>query len=100
MGSPISPLFADIVMGDLEIDCLKKLQKEYHCKITNYYRYVDDTFLIIDRNYLDTVLMVFNNYDNNLSFTHEVENNRCLNFLDVKVTYININILFMMDWVC
>ena len=44
--------------------------------------------------------MFFNNYDNNLSFTHEVENNRCLNFLDVKVTYININILFMMDWVC
>ena len=39
MGSPISPLFADIVMEDLEIDSLKKLDKEYKCKITNYYRF-------------------------------------------------------------
>ena len=48
-------------MSDLEIDFLKKLDKKYNFKITNYYRYVDDTFLIIDRNYFDSVLMVFNN---------------------------------------
>ena len=27
MGSPISPLFADIVMDDLETDCLKILKE-------------------------------------------------------------------------
>ena len=37
--------------------------------------------------------MVFNNYDNNLSFTHEVENNGCLNFLDVSVHRDKNNIL-------
>ena len=37
--------------------------------------------------------MVFNNYDNNLSFTHEVENNGCLNFLDVSVHRDENNIL-------
>ena len=40
MGSPISSLFADKVMEDSEITCLKKLDKEYNCKITNYYRYL------------------------------------------------------------
>ena len=85
MGSPISALFADIVIEDLEIECLNKLKKEHKCKITHYYRYVDDTFLIIDKQYLDSALMVFNNYDKNLSFTDELEKDGCLNFLDVTV---------------
>ena len=37
MGSPISPLFADIVIDDSEIASLKNLDKKPNCKITNYY---------------------------------------------------------------
>ena len=85
MGPPISPLFADIVMEDLEIACLKNLDKEYICKITNYKRYVDDTFLIIDKKTCRFCFDIIKNYDKNLSFTHEVEIYGCLNFLNISV---------------
>jgi len=43
MGSPLSPILADIVMDDLEMNCLKRLDFAVH----TYYRYVDDIFIII-----------------------------------------------------
>jgi len=43
MGSPLSPILADIVMEDLEIQCLQKIDFTVH----TYYRYVDDIFMII-----------------------------------------------------
>ena len=39
MGSPISPIIADIIMQDLEENCLSN----YHFTIPLYFRYVDDT---------------------------------------------------------
>ena len=46
MGSPISPMLADLVLQDLEEVVFKKLSFKIH----SYYRYVDDTFLIIPNN--------------------------------------------------
>ena len=46
MGSPISPMLADLVLENLEEVVLNKLS----FKIYAYYRYVDDTFLIIPKN--------------------------------------------------
>lgn len=43
MGFPISGTLADIVMQDLDAEILKKLT----FKIPVYYRYTDNTFLII-----------------------------------------------------
>ena len=40
MGSPISPLFADIVMDDLEKTFLQTLKNNYNCVPLFYYRYV------------------------------------------------------------
>jgi len=61
MGSPLSPVIADIVMRDLENDCLRKLNFE----LTLYYRYVDDIVLTspVDRsiNFLDLRLTITNN---------------------------------------
>lgn len=37
MGSPLSPILADIVMDDLETQCLSSLS----FKVLTYYRYVD-----------------------------------------------------------
>ena len=46
MGSPTSPMLADLVLEDLEEVVLQK----WSFKIHSYYRYVDDTFLIIPNN--------------------------------------------------
>ena len=73
MGSPISPLFADLVMEDLEIECTKKLKSEYNCEFLFYRRYVDDTIMCVKNEQIRTVLKVFNDYNNNLKFTYEVE---------------------------
>ena len=43
-GSPISPLFANIVMEDLESEYLSVLQPKHNCIPKSYFRYVDDTF--------------------------------------------------------
>ena len=49
MGSSISPLFAEIVMDDLEVYCLHKLKIYHKCTPLFYYRYVDDTILYIHK---------------------------------------------------
>jgi len=43
MGSPLSPILADIVLDDLEMCCIQKLDFILH----TYCRYVDDIFMII-----------------------------------------------------
>ena len=45
MGLPISPLCADIVMDNLDNNCLRILKDEYNCSPLFYYRFLDDTFL-------------------------------------------------------
>jgi len=37
MGSPLSPVIADVVMQDLETACLNRI----NCQLTFYFRYVD-----------------------------------------------------------
>ena len=67
MGSPNSPLLADIVlvMQDLEHKVINS--RGFHLHI--YYRYVDDTFLIIPEDKINYVLQKFNSYHPRLKFT-------------------------------
>uniref|UniRef100_A0ABD2W8E4 Reverse transcriptase domain-containing protein n=1 Tax=Trichogramma kaykai TaxID=54128 RepID=A0ABD2W8E4_9HYME len=95
MGSLISPMFADLVMEDLEMACLGKL-KQRDCSPLFYFRYVDDTILCVKKSDIGTVVEVFNNYDERLQFTHEVEQDKKLNFLDL--TLINANNKLHTDW--
>ena len=81
MGSPISPLFADIVMDYLENDCLRMLKDKHNCSPLFYYRFVDDTILCVQKQFIDSVLNIFNSQDNNLQFTFEVQQNDQINFL-------------------
>ncbi|XP_011882019.1 PREDICTED: uncharacterized protein LOC105569853 [Vollenhovia emeryi] len=81
MGSPLSPILADLVMDDLETFCLEQLEFE----VNTYYRYVDDVFTIIPNNKIDDILKVFNSYHPRLKFTHEIEKDCKINFLDVSV---------------
>ena len=68
MGSPISPMLADLVLQVLEEVVFKKLSFKIHA----YYRYVDDTFSIIPKNMIKETLEKFNSYHSRLKFTYEL----------------------------
>ena len=74
MGSPISPIIADIVMQDLEENCLSN----FDFIIPLYFRYVDDTVILILNNKIEIVTSVFNSYAARLKFTYKVEKNNSL----------------------
>jgi len=92
MGSPLSPIIADIVMQDLE----RKALDSINLKLPLYYRYVDDIILAAPSNKITDILNTFNSFHNRLQFTIEYEHNRCLSFLDLKLNIINNNIII--DW--
>ncbi|XP_071633849.1 uncharacterized protein [Temnothorax longispinosus] len=81
MGSPLSPILADIVMDDLETCCLQSF--DFHIEI--FLRYVDDIFMCIPQSKLNEVVRTFNNYHPRLKFTYELEKNNTLNFLNTSV---------------
>ena len=85
MGSPISPLFADMVMDDLESDCLRILKDSHNCSFLFYYRYTDDTILCVQKKQIDLIINTFNSYHQNLQFTHELQKNNLINFLDMTL---------------
>ena len=68
----------------------------HNCIPKKYYRYVDDTFFIINTSEIDLVVNTLNNYDIHLKFTHEIEENNSISFLDVLVIKNNNKIIT--DW--
>ena len=81
MGSPLGPVLANIFMVALE-DCLvNSLSKE----MPLWFRYVDDTFTFIQKEEITDVIRVLNNFHKDVNFTHEIEKDNCISFLDVKI---------------
>ena len=85
MGSPISPIFADLVMTDLECDCWSKLNTMFNIVPLIYKRYVDDSFLCVKSSDIYKIIDVFNNADTRLKFTYELESDCKINFLDLTI---------------
>ena len=82
MGSPLGPLLADIFMSKLETQLLCPLIEQF----TLYCRYVDDIFIIANKNIgLNEVLSRFNGSHTNVNFMAQDEAEGRLNFLDVCV---------------
>ena len=81
MGNPISPILSDIVMEDLEIDSINKL----NFKPAFYFRYVDDIILCITKNMIDHTVNTFNSYDKYLHFTIELPQNNSISFFGIKI---------------
>ncbi|BHF61533.1 hypothetical protein SprV_0100450800 [Sparganum proliferum] len=79
MGSPISGFIAEAVLQRLE-----SLVFQHH-KPKFWARYVDDTFVVIDRNQLLTFKERLNAVFPDIQFTMEEEENNQLAFLDVLV---------------
>src|SRR5580765_4521485 len=92
MGSPLSPILADIVMDDLESFCLSSLD----FVVPIYYRYVDDIFAIVPSDKINVLLSTFNNYHKRLKFTYKIESNYSLNFLNTTV--LRFNNKLMTNW--
>jgi hypothetical protein len=84
MGSPLAPAFADLFMTHIE----SKLQQyEYNHTIKTSYRYVDDTFIVMNgkERDVDNLLQYVNSLHSDIKFTCEKENNFEISFLDVKI---------------
>nr|VZI39431.1 unnamed protein product [Spirometra erinaceieuropaei] len=79
MGSPISGFIAEAVLQRLE-----SLVFQHH-KPTFWARYVDDTFVVIDRDQLLTFKERLNAVFPDIQFTMEEEENNQLAFLDILV---------------
>ncbi|XP_036339738.1 uncharacterized protein LOC118749054 [Rhagoletis pomonella] len=80
MGSPASPVIADIVMEEL----LNKFEKDSDSKPRLLTKYVDDLFAIVKTENIDKMLNTLNNF-NTLKFTIEIENEGQLPYLDTLI---------------
>ena len=82
MGSPLAPILADVFMSHVE----EQIEEYDHQRIKLYVRYVDDTFILFQGEQGDVVKLVefVNHLHPKLKFTHAIENNYELPFLDVR----------------
>ena len=82
MGSPVSPVVANLCMGAIEEMAINTTPVP--SKV--WKRYVDDSFCIIKRNAVDSFHNTLNSIDQHISFTIEEENNNQIAFLDALVS--------------
>jgi hypothetical protein len=84
MGAPLTPVVAAIFMAHLETSLIDQMMKTRVC---DWHRYVDNTFVLIEpTTNVVGVLNILNNFRPSIEFTDEVEANRSVPFLDVRVT--------------
>ena len=82
MGSPFSPILADIVMDDLEKEILTTLGFQ----LTLYLRYVNNILIVVPDKEIDNILQFFNASQFNIKFTLEKEREQTINFLDISIS--------------
>jgi len=91
MGSPLSPIIADLALQNLESHSLKNLSF-----IPLFYiRYVDDIAMAVPRMSLNELLHNFNTFHPRLKFTLE-NGGTSLNFLEITMINSDGNLIF--DW--
>jgi len=91
MGSPLSPIVADLILQKLELSILN----DFPHKPIFYFRYVDDIALSVPHTSIDSLLDKFNSFHHRLKFTIEIEDNgNHLNFLDLTIIKRNNSLIF------
>jgi hypothetical protein len=90
MGSPLSPLLADLYMDNFE-QTLFNDSSVNTSFIDCWFRYVDDVFAVwtSTERQLDIFLSKLNSQCKNIQFTCEKERNNSLNFLDITILTTN-----------
>ena len=81
MGSPVSPIVANIFMSKLEEDAMSTMS----AKPKLWHRYVDDVLAIVKRASIDSTLQHLNSQHPDIAFTMEVESNGRLPYLDATI---------------
>jgi len=89
MGSPLSPIIADLVLRDIESRAINAL----NVTLPIYFRYVDDILLAAPSDSVNDIVNTFNSFHPRLQFTLEVGGDK-LNFLDVTIVKLNGNLEF------
>lgn len=79
MGSPSSPVFADLILEILQDVVIKKLG----FKLPFYIRYVDDILTAIPADKVQHIKSMFNSYNQHIQFTIEEEKNQRISFLEL-----------------
>ena len=88
MGSPIGPSFANAFLCNYEKIWISECPLNF--KPLYYRRYVDDTFLVFKHAYqIPLFLDYMNDKHRNIQFTHEIERNGQIAFLDVCIKNTN-----------
>ena len=83
MGSPLAPTCAGFFMDNFESKTISKLRRK---GVKVWFRYVDDTFVVLrGKDYAEEVLSFLNSQHNNIKFTVEHEKDNSIPFLDTKV---------------
>ena len=83
MGSPISPIVANLYMESFEVKALQSLPNSPSV----WKRFVDDTFVIMKKAHKEEFLTHLNSVDSNIQFTtEEPRPDGSLPFLDILVT--------------
>ncbi|XP_063955553.1 uncharacterized protein LOC135154175 [Lytechinus pictus] len=83
MGSPVSAVVANLYMEGFEQNALPKCPSTCHPRV--WKRYVDDTFIIVNRSETDSLLSYMNSQQPSIQFTLETEQGGKLAFLDTLV---------------
>ena len=74
-------MLTEIVIDDLEGTIFERLG----LVMAFYFRYVDDTLLCVLLDKLQTVIDAFNGYHSRIQFTHEMERNNRISFLNLEI---------------
>ncbi|UYV72113.1 hypothetical protein LAZ67_9001865 [Cordylochernes scorpioides] len=80
MGNPISSALANIFMHHID----QIVTESKHLKLISWQRYIDNIFCITESE-ISIFLNFFNNLKPFLKFTHEIEINNSLAFLDIQI---------------
>ena len=83
MGSSLAPVLANITLTEFEKKVGMPLKKSGIEKF--YWRYVNDTLVLVKEDQIDNILKAFNSFHNNLQFTVDKFENEDVYFLNLKI---------------
>jgi hypothetical protein len=85
MGAPTSSNLSELFLQHIEETKLTPITKKLH--LIKYLWYVDDILIIFDNRHTDinSITQEFNSLHNNIHFTHEEEQDKHINYLDITI---------------
>ena len=85
MGSPVSPIVANMFMEHFE----EKALISFHHSLKFWGRYVDDTMVAILYHLIEEFTIHLNSIDDRIQFTVEHQQDRCIPMLDTKISILD-----------